>query len=187
MQPLGCPGTDAGRRRPAAAPPGGERFSPALLLLPLLAAAACGTPPAPAAETSTPLAAPARPAPEPWPATFGEPALLVADRIQVEGPRGLLEHFAARVEPAVHERVEKTLPAGYLQRITVRPDSAQAEIRAWLDGLEIVALESLTALERPGEVELFVLAEGDAFWRETGSGRERRGQRLRLEAEGAPR
>ncbi|MAF65088.1 MAG: hypothetical protein CMJ84_05435 [Planctomycetes bacterium] len=156
--------------------PGFPRHVPALALVWL---AACGAPRS--AESSVePIAdAPARG----WTSTFSEPAVLIADEVRVEGPRGLLDHFAVRIEERAHERTEKTTPAGYLQRFDVRSDGVQTEIRAWLDDLEIVALRSLTALERPGEVDVSVLARGDAFWKSVADGRERRGGVLRLSGE----
>ncbi|MDP6539584.1 MAG: hypothetical protein QF903_11415 [Planctomycetota bacterium] len=145
-------------------------------LLALACTAACAAPGDGAASVEPGPAA----SPSVWPDTFTEPAVLIADDVRIEGPRGLLDHFAVRVEERFHVRTEKTTPDGYLQRVTVRSDGVQAEIRAWLDELEIVALRSLTALERPGEADLFVGAGGDAYWRSAADGRERRGELLHL-------
>lgn len=145
----------------------------------LVLVAACTAPP----TARTPIAPSTPSLSGAWTNTFAEPALLIAEEVHIEGPRGLLDHFAVRIEEHYHERSEKTTPAGYLQRFDVRSDGVQAEIRAWLDELEIVALRSLTALERPGDVGVIVMARGDAFWKRTGDGRERRAERLRLVGE----
>ena len=49
-----------------------------------------------------------------------------------------------------------------------------------LDNLAIVSLHSLTILERPGPVDVLVIATGDAFLKEKGAD-ESRGSTLRIE------
>ena len=39
----------------------------------------------------------------------------------------------------------------------------------------------LVVVERPGELDVTVVAEGEVYWRETASGRERRAASLTLE------
>lgn len=115
----------------------------------------------------------------PWTSDFQNPALLVADEVHVEGPSGLLEHFALRVEPAFHERNEETTSAGYLQTVVAQAD-APVEIRGYLDRLELAAIRRLTVLERPGDVDVIVEARGDVYWVRTDSGEEQRVPTLRL-------
>lgn len=119
-------------------------------------------------------------APLPWTEAFLEPAVLLAADVRIEGPRGLLRHIATVTNPEEFDRVEKTLPEGFLQEIVVKPDALGAEIRAQLDQLAIVATHRLTVLERPGPVDVLVIANGDAYWAR-GKDAEKRGEGLRLE------
>jgi len=116
----------------------------------------------------------------PWTESFLEPAVLLAADIRIEGPRGLLRHIATISNPEELDRIEKTLPEGFLQHVVVKPDVPGAEIRAQLDQLAIVATHSLYVLERPGPVDVVVLANGNAYWA-SGKENERRGASLRLE------
>jgi hypothetical protein len=115
------------------------------------------------------------PAPRPWTQAFRSPALVVADSVYVEGPRGLLDHIAARTEDGFHSYVAETLPEGFQQRFEVLRPEAGVELRAYLDAYEIVAFRELIVLERPGELDVLLRASGDTFWRDVTSGAERRG------------
>lgn len=119
-------------------------------------------------------------APVPWTDAFQEPAVLLAADVRIEGPQGLLRHVATISDPEEFDRVERTLPEGFLQEIVVKPDALGAEIRAQLDQLAIVATHRLSVLERPGPVDVVVLANGDAYWAR-GPETEKRGDSLRLE------
>ena len=67
------------------------------------------------------------------------------------------------------------------QEIESRVSGRGSEILAWLDGLEIVALRSLTVLERPLATDVVVEASGDVFWRLIeGDDEEQRHDTLRL-------
>jgi len=116
----------------------------------------------------------------PWTSEFLEPALLVAAEIRIEGPVGLLAHVATRSDPEVHERVEKTVPAGFLQQITAKPGAEDAEIKAQLDNLSIVALRRLIVIEQPGPHDIVVTARGDAWWSELKDKTEKRAELLTL-------
>jgi hypothetical protein len=118
--------------------------------------------------------------PTPWTSTFSSPAMLIADEIQIEGPQGLLEHVAVRVDPEHHEQVQKTLPTGYLQQVTVKPGDSEAEITAQLDNLSITATRRLSVLERPGPVDLVVQARGRAVWHDLTTKQEKRAETMRL-------
>ncbi len=146
---------------------------------------ACGAP----VERSEPAAPPEfvpleplepPPAPRPWTDTFRSPALLIADEVRIAGPKGLLDHIATRIEPDFHTYDAETVSEGFRQTFEPRDASAGIDIRAYFDALEVVALKRLVLLERPGEVDVVVQAAGDAFWRESASGREKRGSILRL-------
>lgn len=154
---------------------------PALASL-LALVAACSTP----ERASSGLAAQVPPPPpvEPaWTEAFHERALLVAERVRIEGPPGLLAHVATRPDPDVHERSERTTPDGFLQELRAKRSFPGSEIQAWLDGLEIAALRQLTVLERPGSCPVRVIAEGEVLWRSLESGSERRQPRLELVGE----
>lgn len=116
----------------------------------------------------------------PWTDQFAASALLVADEIRIEGPVGLLAHAYTPHDPELHERAEKTVPSGYLQEIVVKPDVGPAEIQGKLDNLTLVALKRLVVLERPGPVDVVVLAAGDAYWNDRTTKEEQRGDTLRF-------
>lgn len=117
---------------------------------------------------------------KPWTDRFMKPCVLVADQIRIEGPVGLLDHLATPSNPELHDRSEKTVPAGYLQQISVKEGIGVAEIQAQLDNLTIVALKKLVVLERPGPVDLVVLAAGDAYFNDKSTQEEQRADSLRF-------
>lgn len=117
---------------------------------------------------------------KPWTTTFTEPALLFANTVHIEGPRGLMDHFAARTVDEYHSYAAETLPEGFRQVYRVERPESGVELRAYLDALEIVVIDKLVVLERPGEHDVLVRAEGEVFWRETNSGREQRAAQLSL-------
>jgi hypothetical protein len=119
-------------------------------------------------------------APRPWTPAFRSAALIVADVVHIEGPRGLLDHVATRAEDGFHVYEAETVPEGFRQRFEVSRPSAGVELRAWLDNNEIVVLRELVVLERPGDVDVLLRATGDAYWRDLSSGAERRGPELRF-------
>lgn len=119
-------------------------------------------------------------APVVWTTEFMKPAVLLAADIRIEGPKGLFRHLATVSNAEELDRVEKTLPEGFLQETVVKPDAIGAEIKAQLDRLAIVATRRLSVLERPGEVDVVVIASGEAYWA-GGEGNEKRGERLRFD------
>ena len=162
-----------------------------LVLSLAFAVTACGAPASKGPRESTSAFAPA-PDPNsgppeeivkshrPWTADFEKKCVLIATDVRVEGPVGLLDHIVTRSDPAFHERSEKTIPAGFLQQIALKDGVGELEIKAWLDRLEIVATRRLTVLERPGTLEVLVLAAGDAYWVDNESKEEKRAESLRF-------
>lgn len=116
----------------------------------------------------------------PWTTAFLDTSILVAEHVHIEGPSGLLRHFAARVEEEFHERTEETVPEGYRQVIRVRTDGPLVEVRSYLDRMELVATRSLTVLERPGDVDVVVEVSGDVFYSCEAQQRSERAQALRF-------
>jgi len=155
-----------------------------ILALGLLAGlVGCTTPTENSTETDLDPTGEAVPDPmvrKPWTTTFSEPALLFANTVHIEGPRGLMDHFAARTVDEYHSYAAETLPEGFRQVFRVERPEAGVELRAYLDALEIVVIDELVVLERPGEHDVIVRAVGEVYWRETNSGREQRAAQLSL-------
>lgn len=153
------------------------RHAAALALIALLLPACAGPEATPEAEPAVEKApeVPRRP----WPQTFAKASVLVAAEVTIEGPPGLLEHFALRPDERAHEYVVRTVPEGLLQEVTLLPDVPPEPIRGWLDNLEIAAETRLRVLERVVDCELVVSASGDAFFQRPGEP-EQRGATLRL-------
>lgn len=103
-------------------------------------------------------------APAPWTREFRDEAVLIANKITIEGPADLLDHMVVRQEPGVIEMDQETVTEGLLQRVRRLPQAGAGEIRAWLDQWSLVALHELVILQRPGEVPVRVIAEGKAAW-----------------------
>jgi len=154
------------------------RFASPILVLSL--AAGCGSSGVSDSTVDAPPAGGAPAPPRPWTGEFLQPAVLVAARVRIEGPQGLLDHVVTRPDPLSHLHSEATLPEGYLQKLSQRPGAPEAEIKAQLDQLVIAATQRLEILERPGPVDVVVIAEGDAFWSPQGPGEARRGASLRI-------
>jgi hypothetical protein len=133
----------------------------------------------PSAESSA--ASKAALEPPPWTDAFSVSTALLAAEVRIEGPPGLISHFASVSDPEELSRIEKTVPEGFLQVISVKPEARGAKITAQLDRLAIVALERLTILERPGGTTVVVLAKGDAYWENPKTGEVKRGDTLRFD------
>lgn len=123
-------------------------------------------------------------APPPWTDAFEGRAVLMAERVRVEGPAGLITHCVVEhdLQRFVHET--RTTTEGLVQRTLRRREDLEADplrgIRAQLDGLRIEALFGIEVLERPGPVDVVLEARGDVWWRDPATGEERRGEQLRL-------
>jgi len=104
-----------------------------------------------------------------WTPSFTRGALLIADELEIEGPRGLLQHLAARVVEPHHRQQVETLPEGFRHIIEVVDPSVGIEIRAHLDQMQMVAMRRITILERPGNVRVKVRALGQVFYKRDGA------------------
>jgi hypothetical protein len=116
--------------------------------------------------------------PRPFPAAFQEQTILVADRISIEGPMDLLEHVAIRPDSEYFDYRVSTTEKGLLQIVRRKPGAEGGEIRCQLDNWQIAALEELLVLQRPGEVPVTVIADGEAVYIPGGGSPERREPRL---------
>lgn len=126
-----------------------------------LALAACGSTP----TEPEPVAPEIIDIQRPWPQDFMDAGLLVADYVAIEGPRGLLEHVALSQDDTLLEYKVETLPEGFSQSLTRKPEVNYAELRAALDALTITAFRRVTVLERPGDVPLRITARGAVWFR----------------------
>jgi len=126
---------------------------------------------APASPENTVAAAPELP----WPEDFKSSAILLADEIELSGPKGLLAHVALRQDPELIDYRIETTSAGLLQVARAKQDAGYVEIRAQLDNWAVVAMQRMTILERPGDVPVEVRARGNAVWHPSDGAAERRG------------
>ncbi|TDJ69243.1 MAG: hypothetical protein E2O39_11995 [Planctomycetota bacterium] len=166
-----------------------SRWLAALLFGAALAATACAsTEPSPEQDAqpvspSGPLEAEPwePPQPKPWTDEFYRRAALLADRIHIEGPAGLLEHVVPSVDARVYSYTVKVIAEGFLQVTKVLgPESPPISVQ--LDGWQIMALEELTILERVDDCEVSIVARGDAYWMDPATGKEEREDVLRFSA-----
>ena len=146
----------------------------ALAALCTLALGGCGSTGDSAAEQAQALAQEAQK--EPWTEAFTHGALLVADRVVIEGPRGLMDHVALRQDATNLDYSADTLPEGFRQVLKRKDPSAFVEIVAGLDNWKIVALDSVMGLERPGDVEVRIVAAGRVSWHNTDARGSRSGE-----------
>jgi hypothetical protein len=116
----------------------------------------------------------------PWTTEFMKPGMLVADEIDVEGPVGLLDHVATRVDPDVHAQSQKTIPAGFQQQVTAKPGAEDSEIHSQLDQLTLIATRRLTVLERPSPIDVAISARGNVFWHDETTKQDKRSEALRV-------
>ena len=132
---------------------------------------------APAAPSSDPLFSPA-----PWTERFATPAVLIADRVHIEGPSGLLEHLAVLADDELFETSVRSTAEGLVQTVRPRPaaQSSGVTVRAHLDAWQLVAFRELTSVERTQDVPIRIVAEGDVTWRDR-DGQERTGPSLEIE------
>jgi hypothetical protein len=117
------------------------------------------------------------PQPAAWTQEFLRPATLLADRIRIEGPQGLLDHLVVRSDDQYFLRTAKATAAGLLQVTRARSSAGGELVGAQLDRWQLRAFEEISVLVNPALTSVRVVAEGDAFWR-TPDGKEKRGARL---------
>jgi hypothetical protein len=154
-------------------------------------AAGCG---ATGAKSSKEAASPYAPAPDPsepapkgevarhapWTTEFMKPGILVADEIDVEGPVGLLDHIATRVDPDIHTQTQQTLPAGFQQQVTAKPGAEDSEIHSQIDQITLIATRRITVLERPSPIDVAISARGSVFWHDETTKQDKRSEALRV-------
>lgn len=115
---------------------------------------------------------------EHWSARFASEAVLVADRITIEGPDDLLSTCAVMQAPEVLESETRTTPEGLLQTIRVTSDGGGTVIRAQIGGWSVAAMSSMVVLQRPDQGATRIRAEGDASFIPVGGEGTRRGATL---------
>ncbi len=120
-----------------------------------------------------------------WTQTFMTKGVLIADEVTIQGPTGLYEHLVIKQEPDFHLHALRTTEEGLRTEVALKPGVSEIEIRAFLDQLNIAALQRLVVLERPGQAAVVVEARGNAMLQMDGAA-ETRSSLLRLVGE-APR
>jgi hypothetical protein len=137
------------------------RLARAALLATALFAAACGTssPQEGAPDDGVPIDAPA-----PWTDAFIGQATILADVIEIEGPAGIRTHCVARQDSENVDYDLATTDRGLVQTYALKPGAGGAELRAWLDNWNLVALERIVVIELPSRGgEVVVRARGNVF------------------------
>ncbi len=173
-----------------------SRHSPCLrpLIVPLMLAACAGPDGGSKASTVPPAPAPVQPGPvdpapevrvpptkvlpTPWTAAFLGRAILLADRITIEGPAGLVEHCVMTLDDALFERTERPTADGL--ELILKPrggTDGQELLRAQIDAWNLAAYKEIRMDLHAGMSEVIVTAEGNALWKDT-DGTEKRGARL---------
>jgi hypothetical protein len=152
----------------------GTRPTPRLAALLLLSAACSGPREAPGQAGEVPP--PPRLTTEPWTDAFMQEAVLVARRIRISAPDRVAERFVALQDPDnVSIEIETTTDG---LRQTYRVTGGDAMARGQLDAWQLAAEELLVVLQRPGRVDVELVAEGDAFFQRVGAGEGQRGSLL---------
>jgi hypothetical protein len=118
------------------------------------------------------------PAPPAWTQSFQKPCLIVANRIEIVGPEGLREHLALRAEGDQHVQQAQTTAEGFRQSISRANAGVEAEIRAYIDRWQLVALDEIRVLERPVPCDVRILAIGDVLFVDESTKQERRAPQL---------
>jgi len=137
------------------------RLAHAVLLATTLFAAGCGTssPQDGDSDDGVPIDAPA-----PWTDAFIGQATILADVIEVEGPAGIRTHCVARQDSENVDYDLATTNDGLVQTYALKPGAGSAELRAWLDNWNLVALERIVVLERPSRGGVVIVrARGNVF------------------------
>ncbi len=149
----------------------------ALILTALLCSCVSSEPATDAALGAGPAAPPEVVA---WRTAFDEVAVMIADVVHIEGPKGLVDHIATRPVAGHHVQNLETFPKGFLHTIVALEPGVSLEIQAALDQLQIAALRQLTILERPGDLPVTVSATGNVFYQRSGEAEAQRGPSLKL-------
>jgi len=97
-----------------------------------------------------------------WTTEFQGTAVFVADEVMIDGPSDLVHHIAIEQDPEVHRLTTRTVKEGLRQEVTLAEGTAGREVRAQLDGWNIVAMRRLVVLQRPGDAPVRVVGTGNA-------------------------
>jgi len=151
-----------------------------LLALPLSLALACASTDGAAnsqneaqthmAPSSAEAPSTGQPARRAWTSRFQNESVLLADEIQIHGPKGLLEHVVSVQDPARVDYLVKTTPEGLRQVTSLRDGGQPAQIDAQIDAWRLVAFNRLVVVEQPGDVPVRVRGYGDAILRDSSTG-----------------
>lgn len=145
--------------------------------------AACSRPEerTPASPRASRSASPASAVPEPvaWTPAFPRKSVLIAARIEIVGPRNLIEHLAIAQDPTHHAHAESATPEGMRIEESRLPESDEP-IAAQLDNLTLRAMDSLVVLFSPNAREVTLEAAGDVYFHGLETGEEKRADTLRL-------
>lgn len=113
---------------------------------------------------------------EPWTDAFETESVLIADRIEIRGPDRIADRLVAQQDPKTIAFRSETTPAGLAQSYRVIEPPAQAV--AQLDQWRIVATRELIVVQEPGEVDVRIRAQGQAFFQAVGEESGERGPEL---------
>jgi hypothetical protein len=120
------------------------------------------------------------PAPKAWTDAFLKKSILFADEIYVEGPQGIIDKTAMRIEPEIMDSSTRTTKDGLLQEAHMKSD-AGGEVHAYLNNWELVGFRRIRILERVAPCDVKVRASGAARFVDVGSGAEKNGDSLEFE------
>ncbi len=121
-----------------------------------------------------------------WTDAFETASVLLAREVSIEGPPGLVAHFALQQNPRDFDFHAEGTARGFLQESSVKQDLAASAavswppLRAQLDNLMIAASHRIRVLERPELCDVVVAARGEVMWKCLAPEQERRGETLRL-------
>ncbi|MHC4377497.1 MAG: hypothetical protein ACYS26_12925 [Planctomycetota bacterium] len=102
--------------------------------------------------------------PPAWTGAFLEPALMVARRIEITGPLGLMDHCTTTQDPGRVVYAAETTERGFEQRLTRAPGLNElVQLRGSIDQWRLVATDLLILREDPTARTVSVRAEGDVF------------------------
>lgn len=108
---------------------------------------------------------PVIPEPPPaWTGVFLEPAEMLARRIEITGPAGLVDHCTTTRDPGRVIYTAETTESGFEQRLSRAPGMNElVPLRGTLDQWHLVATDLLVLREDPSVEGISVRAEGDVF------------------------
>ncbi len=120
------------------------------------------------------------PAPRAWTEAFLKKSILFAEEIVVEGPEGIIDKTAMRIEPDIMDSSARTTKDGLLQEAHMKPGSA-GEVHAYLDNWELVGFQRITILERVAPCDVKVRARGAARLVDLSTNQEQNAESLHFE------